>query len=74
MVLESGFPPDLKAVRIALTILQDDHEKAAPLFELLKEVVDPNGDPARYSIADEVMKRIIVFTPQFEEWYRSQVA
>jgi hypothetical protein len=63
---------------LALSLLQrvteNDHEIAFPLFLLLRGVVDPKGDPQRYAIADEVMKRAIMMTPQFEEWFRSLVA
>ena len=54
--------------------MRDDHEIAPALFELLRGVVDPNGDKHRYGIGDEVMKRVIMKTPQFEEWYRNQLA
>lgn len=53
---------------------QNDHDVALPIFLLLKIVADPNGDSTKYGIADEVMKRAILMTPQFEEWYRSLVA
>lgn len=54
-------------------ITRDDHGVAQPLFLLLRGVVDPNGDREKFAIADELMRRVIVKTPQFEEWYRSQL-
>lgn len=63
-----------RALALLERITQNDHEIALPLFMLLKGVADPNGDPDRFSIADEVMKRAVLMTPQFEEWYRGQCA
>lgn len=56
-----------------LDCVQNDPEIAQPLFKFLRDVVDPNGDPARFGIADAVMRRLVVMTPQFEEWYKEQV-
>lgn len=55
------------------SLTQDDHGAALPLFLLLRGVVDPNGDKEKFRIADEIMRRAIVRTPQFEEWYQQQL-
>lgn len=63
-----------RAIALFDRVTQNDHEIALPLFLLLRGLVDPDGDPDRFAIADEVMRRAILMTPQFEEWYRSLVA
>ena len=63
-----------RALSLLQRITENDHEVALPLFLLLKGLVDPEGDKHRYGIADEVMKRAVLMTPQFEEWFRSLVA
>lgn len=62
-----------EALAYEKSITRDDHGIALPVFLLLRIVVDPEGNKERFAIADEVMRRLIVKTPQFEEWYRSQL-
>lgn len=62
-----------RAQCLVARITRDDHEIAPALFELLRGIVDPRGDPARFAIGDEVMKQVILMTPQFEEWYQDQL-
>ena len=63
-----------QAVDLFKSITKNDHEIALPLFRLFKMVVHPNGDPEKFAIADEIMKRLILLTPEFEEWFRGLVA
>lgn len=69
----SQFTP-ARAQFLLRRITRDDHTFAPELFELLRGVVDPDGDQVRFGIGDEVMKQVLLMTPQFEEWYRDQLA
>lgn len=62
-----------QAVHLFESITDDDHSVARPLFLLLRGVVDPEGNKQRFAIADAIMRRAIVRTPEFEEWYKTQL-
>lgn len=52
-------------------ILRNSDQSALPLLILMNLIVDPDGDPNKYSAADEAMQHVYVRTPQGEDDYRA---
>lgn len=71
---KDGSMPTSLPIHHARQIIQSNPNLAAPLFDLVSELVDQNGDPARYSAGDEVMRYAYSFTEDSELHRREYAA